>query len=45
VTIKRGDRIAQLVIAPVSRAHFDVVEELPESGRGNGGFGSTGMSP
>jgi dUTP pyrophosphatase len=45
VTINRGDRIAQLVIAPVSRAHFDVVEELPESVRGNGGFGSTGTTP
>jgi dUTP pyrophosphatase len=44
VTIRRGDRIAQLVIAPVSRAHFDVVEELPESVRGAGGFGSTGVS-
>jgi dUTP pyrophosphatase len=45
VTIKRGDRIAQIVIAPVSRAQFDVVEELPESVRGNGGFGSTGVTP
>jgi dUTP pyrophosphatase len=44
VTIKRGDRIAQLVIAPVSRAQFDLVEELPESVRGNGGFGSTGVT-
>jgi len=44
VTIKRGDRIAQLVIAPVSRAQFDVVEELPDSERGNGGFGSTGVT-
>ncbi|HEX8807331.1 MAG TPA: dUTP diphosphatase [Candidatus Aquilonibacter sp.] len=45
VTIRRGDRIAQLVIAPVSRAHFDLVDELPETGRGNGGFGSTGVMP
>ncbi|HUA08410.1 MAG TPA: dUTP diphosphatase [Candidatus Acidoferrales bacterium] len=44
VTIKRGDRIAQLVIAPVSRAHFEIVEELPESARGAGGFGSTGTA-
>jgi len=44
VTIKRGDRIAQLVIAPVSRAQFDVVEELPDSERGSGGFGSTGVT-
>jgi dUTP pyrophosphatase len=41
VTILRGDRIAQLVIAPVSRAAFGAVDELPQSGRGAGGFGST----
>ena len=40
VTIERGDRIAQLVVAPVSRAQFDVVDELPESVRGDGGFGT-----
>ena len=39
VTIRRGDRIAQLVVAPVSRAQFEVVDELPESARGDGGFG------
>jgi dUTP pyrophosphatase len=44
VRIKRGDRIAQLVIAPVSRARFELVDELPESTRGNGGFGSTGTT-
>jgi dUTP pyrophosphatase len=44
VTITRGDRIAQLVVAPVSRAHFEVVEELPASYRGEGGFGSTGVA-
>jgi dUTP pyrophosphatase len=44
VTIRRGDRIAQLVVAPVSRAHFEIVEDLPESVRGAGGFGSTGVS-
>jgi dUTP pyrophosphatase len=43
VTIRRGDRIAQLVVAPVSRAHFELVEELPSSDRGSGGFGSTGV--
>lgn len=43
VTIRRGDRIAQLVVAPVSRAYFEVVDELPESVRGAGGFGSTGI--
>jgi dUTP pyrophosphatase len=40
--IERGDRIAQLVVIPVSEPEFSVVEELPESGRGSGGFGSTG---
>jgi dUTP pyrophosphatase len=44
VTIRRGDRIAQLVVAPVSRAQFDLVEELPESTRAGGGFGSTGVA-
>jgi dUTP pyrophosphatase len=37
-----GDRIAQLIVMPVPRARFVPVEELPESGRGEGGFGSTG---
>lgn len=37
-----GDRIAQMVIAPVVRASFMPVDELPESDRGQGGFGSTG---
>ena len=41
-TIADGDRIAQMVIAPVSRARFMVAEALPESERGSGGFGSTG---
>ena len=42
VTIQRGDRIAQLVVAPVSRARFEVVEALAQTERGPGGFGSTG---
>lgn len=42
VTILRGERIAQLVIAPVSRAIWEVVEDLPATARGSGGFGSTG---
>jgi len=42
VTIARGERIAQLVIAPVSRAVLEVVADLPASLRGSGGFGSTG---
>jgi dUTP pyrophosphatase len=37
-----GDRIAQLVIAPVISAHFSVVDDLPLATRGEGGFGSTG---
>jgi len=44
VVIRRGDRIAQIVVAPVSQALFDVVENLPETARGDGGFGSTGAS-
>jgi dUTP pyrophosphatase len=42
VTITRGERIAQLVIAPVSRAEWQLVNELPRTVRGAGGFGSTG---
>ncbi len=38
-----GDRIAQLIVAPVARAVFLPVEELPDSVRGAGGFGSTGV--
>lgn len=37
-----GDRIAQLIIMPVTRANFIPVDELPESARGADGFGSTG---
>ncbi len=40
--IRHGDRIAQMVIAPVIRAAIQCVEELPGSERGEGGFGSTG---
>lgn len=42
VRFQRGDRIAQLVIQPVARAVFREVESLPDSARGEGGFGSTG---
>lgn len=42
VTVKRGDRIAQLVFAPVARARFEKVAELPSTRRSDGGFGSTG---
>ena len=44
VTFKRGDRIAQLVIQKVEHANFVEVEELPGSGRSDGGFGSTGLA-
>ncbi len=44
VSFKRGDRIAQLVIQKVERAEFVEVHDLPGSGRGAGGFGSTGRS-
>jgi dUTP pyrophosphatase len=44
VRIARGDRIAQLVIQPVSRAVFVAVSELPDSSRGAGGYGSTGSA-
>jgi dUTP pyrophosphatase len=40
--ISVGDRIAQLIVMPVPRARFVPVEELPDSARGEGGFGSTG---
>jgi len=40
--IRRGDRVAQLVLAPVTRAGWLEVEHLEETARGEGGFGSTG---
>ena len=40
--IERGDRIAQLVVIPVAVQEFVVVDELPTTSRGSGGFGSTG---
>jgi dUTP pyrophosphatase len=42
VTIQRGDRVAQLVVAPVARPAWEEVPELPPSSRGEGGFGHTG---
>lgn len=42
VLIQDQERIAQLVVAPVIQAHFEVVEELSDTERGLGGFGSTG---
>lgn len=41
-TVHRGERIAQLVLAPVVRAEFVVASTLPPTKRGEGGFGSTG---
>ena len=43
ISFKRGDRIAQLVIQRVEQAEFIEVSELPGSGRGEGGFGYTGV--
>jgi dUTP pyrophosphatase len=43
ITIKRGDRIAQLVVAPVTRVRWDEREALDDTARGAGGFGSSGF--
>jgi dUTP pyrophosphatase len=40
--VKRGDRIAQLVVAPVVQVEIEVAKDLPETQRGDGGFGHTG---
>lgn len=42
IDVHRGDKIAQIVFQKVEAAELEVVEELPESERGTGGFGSTG---
>lgn len=42
VTIQSGQRIAQMVVAPVSRVCWEVRKQLDETGRGSGGFGHTG---
>lgn len=42
MSIRRGDRIAQLLVIPIPRADFVEVEKLPGTQRGEGGFGSTG---
>jgi len=42
-SINNGDRIAQLLIKPVNRLKYIQVEELPDTDRGNAGFGSTGI--
>lgn len=41
--VERGMRIAQMVVAPVVQVAFQEAEELPDSARGEGGFGSTGL--
>ena len=41
-TVEKGERVAQMVIAPYITAEFDVVDELSDTARGAGGFGSTG---
>lgn len=41
-TIRHGDRIAQMVVAPAPQARFDLVDALDDTARGQGGFGSTG---
>lgn len=41
--INKGDRIAQIVVAPVTHGHLVEVEEIDETVRGTGGFGSTGV--
>ena len=42
-TVRKGDRIAQLVVAPVTQASVVEVDEVSSSDRGDGGFGSTGV--
>jgi len=42
--IERGMRIAQMVVAPITTVTWSETESLPESGRGDGGFGSTGKN-
>ena len=43
VAFKKGERVAQMVICPVSRAVLEVADDLDETVRGHGGFGSTGV--
>lgn len=43
-TINSGDRIAQMIVAPVTQATFSISDSLSETERGAGGFGSTGVS-
>ena len=41
-SVKNGDRIAQMILAPIEKIEFEETKELPETIRGKGGFGSTG---
>ncbi|MBT4792670.1 MAG: dUTP diphosphatase [Halobacteriovoraceae bacterium] len=41
--INHGDRIAQMILAPITQAKFEIVKELSDTERGSGGFGSTGI--
>ena len=41
-TVRRGDKISQLVVVDIHLPHLQIVEELEETERGDGGFGSTG---
>ena len=43
-TINNGDRIAQMIVAPVTQASFSITDSLSQTERGSGGFGSTGLS-
>ncbi|MGB3454856.1 MAG: dUTP diphosphatase [Litorimonas sp.] len=43
-TLQRGDRFAQMVVAPVTQGAFEVVTELDDTDRGTGGYGSTGTA-
>ncbi|PJF07947.1 dUTP diphosphatase [Pseudorhodobacter sp. MZDSW-24AT] len=43
-TVQHGDRVAQMIVAPVVQARFAVVEALDDTARGSGGFGSTGRA-
>lgn len=43
--VRHGERIAQMIVAPVTQADFVLVSALDETGRGSGGFGSTGGRP
>jgi dUTP pyrophosphatase len=43
-TVQKGDRIAQIVFKNVIKADWEIVEKLPDSIRGEGGFGSTGIN-